>query len=146
MNVRRAARAGDEDRIETCLIHRFTDRGIPARVFGVGKTRKHFFGAHRVHGFRIYLSLWNCLFTVRLSRPTLRRFDWCENGAISRHGCEPVAIELWAAPLELVAFLSQFLDPLVDRHDAAHLFADRLSVVERKKLIATGHRLAADKS
>ena len=39
---------------------------------------------------------------------------------------------------------SELLDPLINRHDAAHLVADSLASPHRKQELAVGHSMAAD--
>src|SRR5262249_57357190 len=49
-----------------------------------------------------------------------------------------------SAPLEVVAFFSELLDPSINRHDPAHLVADVLRVFIRKQEITVGHGMAAN--
>src|SRR6266536_5749605 len=53
-------------------------------------------------------------------------------------------VEIGAAPLEVIAFFSELLDPLINRHDAAHLVADALRALVGEQKISVGHDMTAD--
>src|SRR5512132_2195458 len=56
----------------------------------------------------------------------------------------PGLVEIGAAPLEMVAFSSELLDPLINRHDTAHLVADALGILIGKQEIAVRHGMPPD--
>ena len=60
------------------------------------------------------------------------RIERGKRRAVVGHMSEAVFEEKRPAPLQLIAFLMQLFDALVDRHDAAHLFANALRIVEGK--------------
>src|SRR5688500_4363599 len=75
---------------------------------------------------------------------SIRWLDRRKQGPVLRHAGEAVFEEERSAPLKMIAFLGELLNPMINRHHPGHFFADTLSVVEGKKKLAIGHGLASD--